>query len=377
MTAAFRCAHAGARDWREAAGRCVAALMPLPPGANLGFLYLTDHFAGVAADILDFFRAKTGIAHWVGSVGMGVIAVGAEYMDEPGISVMAGAFPEQSFRVFSGKSRPPPLGERTASGAVAAEFAVVHGDPKTADMPALIEDMSAKVASGFLTGGLTSSRGASVQIADVALEGGLSGVIFASDIAVRTALTQGCAPIRSAPGAEPLRHRITECEGNIIVSLDGRPALEVFLEDIGVAGRGDLRRAALMHLAGFPVAGSDTGDFLARNIVGLDARKKLLAVGAEPDQGGELMFCRRDRAAALEDMERMLERVSRDLESPPRGGLYISCVARGANMFGEKGAEAEAIGRRFAALPFAGFYANGEISHDRLYGYTGVLTLFL
>jgi hypothetical protein len=24
-----------------------------------------------------------------------------------------------------------------------------------------------------------------------------------------------------------------------------------------------------------------------------------------------------------------------------------------------------------------GFYANGEISQDRLYGYTGVLTLFL
>ena len=28
-------------------------------------------------------------------------------------------------------------------------------------------------------------------------------------------------------------------------------------------------------------------------------------------------------------------------------------------------------------IPLAGFFANGEISHDRLYGYTGVLTLFL
>jgi small ligand-binding sensory domain FIST len=28
-------------------------------------------------------------------------------------------------------------------------------------------------------------------------------------------------------------------------------------------------------------------------------------------------------------------------------------------------------------FPLAGFFGNGEIAHDRLYGYTGVLALFL
>ena len=28
-------------------------------------------------------------------------------------------------------------------------------------------------------------------------------------------------------------------------------------------------------------------------------------------------------------------------------------------------------------VPIAGFFCNGEISHNRLYGYTGVLTLFV
>ena len=32
--------------------------------------------------------------------------------------------------------------------------------------------------------------------------------------------------------------------------------------------------------------------------------------------------------------------------------------------------------RALGDVPLAGFYANGEISHNRLYGYTGVLTLF-
>ena len=33
----------------------------------------------------------------------------------------------------------------------------------------------------------------------------------------------------------------------------------------------------------------------------------------------------------------------------------------------------EALGE----FPLVGFFCNGEISHNRLYGYTGVLTLFL
>ena len=374
MTVAFRCAHAGARDWREAVARCVTALGRLPPETNFGFLYITDHLATEAAGILDLLRERTGIGHWVGSVGMGVIGVGAEYMDEPGMAVLVGAFPDQGFRMFSGKSRPPGRGERTASGAMAAEFAVVHGDPNTADMPSLIEDMSRKLASGFVTGGLTSSRCASVQIADSILQGGLSGVVFSSDVRVRTALTQGCSPVRV--GGFPRRHRISSCEGNIIATLDGRPALDVFMDDSGASER-DLRRAAMMHLAGFPVPGSDDEDFLARNIVGFDLHKRLVAVGAELEQGAEIMFCRRDRDAALHDLDRMLGQLARNLDAEPRGALYVSCIARGMNMFGEKGVEAEAIGRHFPSLPFAGFYANGEISHDRLYGYTGVLTLFL
>ena len=35
------------------------------------------------------------------------------------------------------------------------------------------------------------------------------------------------------------------------------------------------------------------------------------------------------------------------------------------------------IRERLGDIPLAGFFAGGEISHDRLYGYTGVLTLFL
>jgi small ligand-binding sensory domain FIST len=36
----------------------------------------------------------------------------------------------------------------------------------------------------------------------------------------------------------------------------------------------------------------------------------------------------------------------------------------------------EVIRRALGEVPLVGFFCNGEISRDRLYGYTGVLTLF-
>jgi small ligand-binding sensory domain FIST len=60
----------------------------------------------------------------------------------------------------------------------------------------------------------------------------------------------------------------------------------------------------------------------------------------------------------------------------PQGGLYFSCLARGEHLFGSRGAELEVIRRALGEVPLVGFFCNGEISRDRLYGYTGVLTLF-
>jgi small ligand-binding sensory domain FIST len=366
---AFRAGHARAPDWRDATEDALRQLGATPAGANLGFLYVADRLAGDATDILAHVRAATGVDNWVGTVGIGVLATGIEYMDEPAIALMIGAVPEGEFQVFSGKSRAPQLGGLTPSGAEAAHFAIVHGDPNTDGMPELIEDMSTKVASGYLVGGLSSSRAATVQFANAVLEGGLSGVVLSSRVDVVTRLTQGCIPL-------PARHVVTEGERNIIVSLDGRPALDVLREDIGEALGRDLRRAAQVIHAGLPVQGSDTGDYMVRNLVGFDPRNRLVAIGAEVEKGMPILFCKRDAISAREDLHRMLDSIAAELDGPPKGGLYYSCLGRGEHMFGRRSAELELIGKRLGDFPLVGFFCNGEISHDRLYGYTGVLTLF-
>jgi small ligand-binding sensory domain FIST len=223
----------------------------------------------------------------------------------------------------------------------------------------------------FLVGGLAAATGLPPrQIAERVVEGGLSGVVLAPEVTVATALTQGCSPIGPV-------HRVTEARDNIVMALDERPALEVFKEDIGELLSRDLRRVNGRIFAGIPVRGSDTGDYLVRNLMAIDTERQWLAIAERVAPGDALMFCRRDPASALEDLKRMLAGLKRRAGRAPKAGLYFSCVARGPNLFGEDSEELKTIREALGDFPLAGFFGNGEIAHDRLYGYTGVLALFL
>ena len=340
---AFAFAHGP--DWRA----CVEALGR--PGRGLGFVYFTDALVGASQEILSTLKSETGVDDWIGTVGTGILATGAEYQDGPALAAMVADV--DAFSVFSGRT---PL---KSSGS----FAVVHADPAAPDLPGLVSDMSAKVGTGFIVGGVSSSRSHTVQIANEVLRGGLSGAVL-GEVAVATRLTQGCTPY-------PGRWRVTEGEDNLIARLDGRPALEVLLEAVGG------ERTQL--LVGLTVPGSETGahfpDYTARNIVGVDPKAGVVAIGDLVEPGMEILFCKRDAAAARKDLEGILASLKRDAPHP-RGALYYSCVARGEHMFGGRGAELDVIKRTLGEVPLVGFFCNGEISRDRLYGYTGVLTVF-
>ena len=277
-------------------GACLKQAGKGPVGANLGFLYITDNFAGEVADILAYFRTNTGILHWTGTVGMGVVGTGREYYDEPALAIMLCAFEDASFRVFSGVRTPQDLERQPLHfGGLPANFAIVHGDPRNAQLARLIGDFAGVMESGFIAGGLTSSRREVTQIADGIAKGGLSGVLFSDEVVVSTRLTQGCSPIGP-------RHTITGSRQNVLISLDGRAALDVFSEDVGLPLSRNLAQLGGTIFAGLHVGGSDADDYVVRNLVGIDPVHKLLAIGDVPQTGGEIIFCRRDETSATEDM---------------------------------------------------------------------------
>jgi small ligand-binding sensory domain FIST len=362
-------------------------------GGNLGLVYLTAQLAPHAAEVVELLQRRTGIGHWAGTCGHGIVATGAEYENEPAIAVMLCDLPEDGFRVFSGTCPPPPPGARTAGGDVAAQAALVHADPATPDLGELVEDMACKVASGSLFGGIASGGAEPLpQVADRVLSGGLSGVVFSSAVDLRMRVTQGCSPLAG-------EHVISDCSSNLIRTLDGRPALDVLLADLGVAEEARTSRDGATLMRALPadrmraglfvgLAGGDApsrgprpgfGDYLVRNLVGIDPHNRLVAVAALPQEGDRAVFCTRDARAARADLVRACTELRDELETDEleiRGGVYVSCVARGRSLFGSASAEVALLHAQLGEFPLVGFFANGEIANHRLYGYTGVLSLF-
>lgn len=371
--ASFRLAHATGAEPHELVRRCLAQLRPLPEHANLGFIYASDALARELETLLRLLKQGTGVQTWVGSVGVAVCVTGREYYDQPVLAVMVGRLPPEDMRLIpslTAGSEDFCARHHTWLQAEQPHFGVVHADPSNPASPLLLENL-AQGSGAFLVGGVTSSQSENLQVAGGLTQGGVSGVLFNNRVQVLTGHTQGCTPIGP-------KHRITRVTRNILIELDGRPALDVFKEDIGEVLAKDLERVAGYIFAGLPIPGSDTGDYLVRNLLGIDTGQKLLAVGEHLTPQGEIMFCRRDGNTAREDMLRMLRRLKRQAAGRPiHAGLYYSCLGRGRYQFGENSEELKMIAAELGGFPLVGFFANGEIFHGRLYGYTGVLTLFL
>lgn len=379
--ARFKAATASGTEWSAIAKDCLDRLGDVG-GCNLGFLYVTDALADHATSIVTLLRGITGIRDWVGTAGIGVCGTGQELFDQPAIAVLCATLPEDGFRLFpvlSGDLEPM---RRMAGGWLdrhGASLALVHADPRNQHVPDILGSLE-EASGAFVVGGLTSARGqifpqftipgntATMTSGPVA-DGGVSGVLFAPGVAVATGLSQGCSPIG------PVR-TITACEENVLVEIDGRPALDAFKEDIGDLLARDLRRVAGYIFAGLPIAGSDTGDYVVRDLMAIDPRTGWLAIAERVQPGQRVLFTRRDRDSAETDLRRMLKGMKRRLSGAPKGGVYVSCIARGPNLFGSASEELTIIREEIGDVPLAGFFASGEISHGRLYGYTGVLTLF-
>ena len=423
----FPYGHATHPQWQMACGLVLAQLrayMALPGYASaptLGLLYITDHFALQAQDILDHLSAELPeVTDWSGTVGVGIASNNVEYFDEPALAVMLCELAHDQYRVFSGVSPLPPASQ----GRFQAHTALVHADAGTPDVAELIHEMAQRTESGYVFGGLAASRSSTVQFAlsghgnvkgqgaaGGVFSGGLSGVAFARDasggMALMSRVTQGCQPISS-------NHKITACSGNVVTELDGQPALDVLLADLDVSL--DEPRKALDKVRSTLVglshpddvlndrqlrhAGQFGAEVVVRHLVGLDPARKGVAISEAPEVGMTLAFCERNREAARADLVRICAEIREELEPEERtlevanalrasdaesaphparriaGAVYISCAGRGGPHFGAPSAELQIVRRALGDVPLVGFFAGGEIARHHLYGYTGVLTVF-
>lgn len=407
----FPYAHATHPQWRMAAGLVLAQLraqlVESGQSPTLALLYITDHFAADAQELLAYLSAELPeVTDWAGTVGVGIAVNNAEYFDEPAVAIMLCDLTSDQYRVFSGIA---PLSQEFH-----AHTALVHADGHTPELPELIREMAERTESGYLFGGLAASRGQSVQFAlggdgfmggqgraTGIFSGGLSGVAFGAGVTLISRVTQGCQPVSKA-------HAVTQAERNVVYQLDGQPALDVLLGDLKVSL--DQPEPALtavrstlagLHQPGDALAdrvvglsGNFGSDVLVRHIIGLDPQRQGVALADLVHEGMELAFCQRNVQAARADLMRICAEIREELEvevpaapgaisqeSTPvmrqmLGAVYVSCAGRGGPHFGSPSAEMQIVRRALGDVPLVGFFAGGEIARHHLYGYTGVLTVF-
>lgn len=398
----FLHAHATHPDWRFALSLATAQLEAQRGQPDhidtptLGWVYLSDHYGAAAEVLLAALRSQWPGVAWVGSVGVGIAANGVEYFDEPALSLMLGDIAPAHFRVFSGVQ---PL---SGQPGFTAATALVHADTSAHDAADLVGELADQTRTGYLFGGVASARGRAVHIADGIYHGGLSGVAFDAQVPLISRVTQGCQPIGAV-------RRVTAVERNLVVSLDDEPALACLLRDLKVDANDP--REALPRLRGTLVGLSDPdgeqargGNFgtetRVRHLVGVDPGRHAVAVADVVECGMQLAFCQRNTDAARRDLVRICTEIREELEpdtlsletaaalqggeagAAPHvarqvaGAIYVSCAGRGGPHFGAPSAELAIVRRALGDVPLVGFFANGEIAHRHLYGYTGVLTVF-
>jgi small ligand-binding sensory domain FIST len=432
----FPYAHATHPQWRMAAALVVAQLraqLALPEYAStpsLALLYITDHYADDAQAILEHMSAELPEAtDWAGTVGVGISANNVEYFDEPALCVMLCDLSPDQYRVFSGVAPLLASGRATGSHGFQAHTALVHADARTPDLAELIAEVADRTRSGYVFGGLAGSRGTSVQFslssagnlsgqgaANGVYFGGLSGVAFGEDVGLVSRVTQGAQPVDR-------ERTVTAADGNLVLELDGEPALDVLLRERGISLDQPEQamprlRATLVGLAhaepeqeqdnaiersaanALRMRGQFGAEVMVRHLIGLDPGRRGIAIAEAVPVGTRLAFCERNAQAARADLIRVCAEVREELEpeevglsvaselanpesdaSPHAarrmaGAVYVSCAGRGGPHFGSPSAELQTVRRALGDVPLVGYFAGGEIAHHRLYGYTGVLTVF-
>lgn len=400
----FASAAAEGVDWRDACKKVLEALSTARTpgdGFNIGFLYFSDLLAEDAQSILGLFKSVTGIDNWIGSCGMAVAGCGEAFVDKPAVAAMIGHVDDGHIKIFAAetadhhdvrKAMKPWLERHEPM------LTLLHGNSFERH-PDFSISLIAQYLGGFVAGGLTSARGKHIHIAHELHDAGFSGAAFSSDVAVSAAMSQGCVPISGIMTA-------TKADGHVIMEIDGKKPFDVFsdtLREMAKTKTGQDPNDVLLDMAGgapdipdtlrnlfkgevhiaLPVAGSDTKDYMVRDIVGIDPDEGVMAVAHKIENGDRIMLVHRDDDTVRADLSQTLvalrERVIHERGTfNPLGALYFTCVARAQLPFTGDGRDEMALVREIIGdVPLAGFYANGEIAGGRLYRYTGVLILFV
>ena len=380
-----------AADWRAALDQALErALEPLagePP--DLLLLFANVAFSSEFPSLLREAVERSGARELAGCGASGVIAGDQELEGQPAIAALALRLPAKSSYISVHRVLPDDLADGGPAAAAwptrlgllptACTGLIVLADPFSTDVAALIAGLERDYPGVPLVGGLASGD-PSIQHTHVFFGTQASGqgavvVGLSGSVAIKPIVSQGCEPIGTP-------WTITEAEGHIVRTIGNRPAYEVVVETVEALSPPERQRVARNLLVGLAMDeyrdAFNRGDFLIRNLLGVDPQSGAIAVGAETRVGQTIQFQVRDARAADEELRHMLSACA-DVAPRTAAALLFACNGRGAGLFGAPDHDARTTRELLGPIPLAGLFCNGEIGPvgqtTFLHGFTASLAL--
>lgn len=383
------------------------AMQSLDAPADLAILFISTTFASEFPRLQPLLADKLPVQHFIGCGGNGVIGPTqggstAEVEEEPGITLTLASLPGvdiQTFHIYEDELPDPDSAPLTWTELLEVDPAhqphfILFADPSSSKISDLLQGLDYAYPGAVKIGGLASGRsswsGSGLFCDDQLYREGTVGVALSGNIMIETIVAQGCRPI-----GQP--YRVAEAERNVVLQVEEQTvpieatfnteevelqtpleALQTLVQDLDE----DERELAQHSLSVGIVCNEfkqnlEPGDFLIRNLIGVDPRIGAIAIGDRIRPGQRIQFHLRDAQASADDLEDLLQqyfRKSPQDQPQPTAALLFDCLGRGERFYGEPDFDSQLFKRYFQNIPVSGFFCNGEIGPIAgttfLHGYT-------
>ena len=353
----------------ETASRVRRELGDVAP--DLAVVFVSPQHAEAYDAVPELVRAALEPRTLIGCSAGGVIGGGHEIEGDAGFSLTAACLPNVTVTAFHTDEPVPPNVPADPPPQL-----IILPEPFSFDAETFLHLVDERLPGSTVVGGIASGARQRGQNAlflnDVVHRDGLVGLALAGDVIVDTVVAQGCRPI-----GEPMF--VTRCERNFLYEVDGRSPAAVLSDLHRRASERDkelFRSSLFLGIVMREQQEYRQGDFLIRNVLGLDGKTGAVAVGALLRPGMVVQFHLRDARTSAGDLDTMLGRY----HEKPAGSLLFSCLGRGMHLYGRPDHDTDMVRRHLGDVPLGGFFCNGEIGPVQgttfLHGYTSAFGLF-
>lgn len=356
---------------------------------DLLICFISPSFKNNYSEVLELVQKHLTPAYFMGCSAGGIIGGGLELEREPAIALSAALLPDVKIKTFHIEDKDLPDGDAPQTAwedLVGVTFRdkphfILLPDPFSFRIDVLAEGLDFAFPESVKIGGLASGAHQPNQNAlfldDQMYRSGAVGVSLSGNIEVDSIVAQGCRPVGPT-------FRVTECQNNVLLKLDGQPAVNALYSVLEKMSEKDQKLAKYSLFLGVVMDefkdSFQHGDFLIRNILGLEPTSGALIVGELLRNERTVQFHLRDAETSSDDLSKMLKRYKETQPESPAGALLFSCLGRGEHLYGIPNHDSDMFTDSIGEIPLAGFFCNGEIGPvggtTFLHGYTSSFAIF-